>query len=156
LSNNKENKSALQLEQLIHLNIPLARTMSLHVNQISNNAICLEAAVADNNINIHGTAFAGSIYSACVLSAWAFTHQRLSNEHVSADVVVAKAEIRYLSPINEMIRCESGLDEEVYKDFQQTLVKNGKSSVTMTVEAKEDGKVKAILEAKVVAIVTDR
>ena len=97
-----ENRTQ-QLEQLIHSTIPLGKIMGLQVTHLTDNVIKLEAPVADNNINIHGTAFAGSIYSMCALTAWGFMHMRLLNENINADVVIARGEIRYISPIKEKI-----------------------------------------------------
>ena len=152
MQNNKE--AALQLEKLIHNTIPLGKAMGLHVIELTDNFINLQAPVANNNINIHGTAFAGSIYSMCVLTAWGFVHMRLLKESIEADVVVAQAEIRYLKPINEKIFCRSEVKEEDYTEFNQRLLATGKASITAIVYAVEDENEKAVLEARVVVRTT--
>ena len=90
------NKQAILLQQLIYDTIALGKAMKLQVTHLTSNAISIEAPVANANINIHGTAFAGSIYSICALSAWGLVHMRLLREDISAEVVIAQANIRYL------------------------------------------------------------
>jgi thioesterase domain-containing protein len=152
MQNNKE--AALQLEKLIHKTIPLGKAMDLHVIELTDNFISLQAPVAHNNINIHGTAFAGSIYSMCVLTGWGFMHMRLLKESIKADVVVAQAEIRYLKPINEKIFCRCEVKEEDYAEFSQRLLDAGKASIAVVVHALEDENEKAILEARIVVKTT--
>ena len=94
---NSEDRRKI-LETLIYETIPLGKAMKLRVTQLSTNGICIEAPVADTNVNIHNTAFAGSIYSICALSAWSLIQNRLLVENISADVVLAQAEIQYLLP----------------------------------------------------------
>jgi thioesterase domain-containing protein len=147
-------EQARHLEQVIHGAIPLSKAMDLHVIHLSANSICLEAPVADANINIHGTGFAGSIYSVCALSAWSLMYNRLLIEKVSGDVVVAHAEIQYLLPVRKSIRAECLLEDQQYDAFHQRLLQKGKASLGITVQVKENDKLKATLDARVAVIMT--
>jgi thioesterase domain-containing protein len=149
-----ENRTQ-QLEQLIHNTIPLGKIMGLQVTHLTDNVINLEAPVADNNINIHGTAFAGSIYSMCALTAWGFMHMRLLKENITADVVIARGEIRYISPIKENIYCECEVEEKHYNEFHQRMLKEGKASIPVVVHALENDHLRAVLEARVSVIITE-
>jgi thioesterase domain-containing protein len=128
--------------------------MGLRVICLTENDIKVEAPVAENNLNIHGTAFAGSIYSVCILTAWGFTHMRLLQDGITAKVVVARGEIRYLSPIKEKIFCKSAVSDSDYKVFNQRLLKEGKASIPLVVHALEDDIPRATLEARVAVKIT--
>ncbi len=145
-----KNKQARQLQQLIYDSIALGKAMELEVTHLSSNTISIEAPVANANINIHGTAFAGSIYSVCALSAWGLVHMRLLREDISASVVIAQAEIRYLHPVNNRIRTNCEMDQQDFQNFQNRLLEKGKASVSLTVTARESDQVQAILDARVV------
>ncbi len=143
-----------QLEQVIHKTIPLSGLMGLEVKHLSNNSICLEAPVVDTNINIHGTAFAGSIYCMTVLSAWGFMYNRLLEEKITADVVVARAEIRYLSPIKKIICSECSVDEDHYNNFHSRLLELGKTSIPLRVNVREEEHLRATLDARIAVKIT--
>ena len=143
-----------QLEQLIHNTIPLGKFMGLQVLDLTDNLIKLEAPVADNNINIHGTGFAGSIYSMCALTAWGFMHMRVLKENITADVVIARGEIRYLSPVKEKITCECDVEENHYNEFHQRMLKQGKASIPVAVNVLEGVHLRAVLEARMSVIIT--
>jgi len=144
------NKQANLLQQLIYDTIALGKAMKLQVTHLSSNAISIEAPVANANMNIHGTAFAGSIYSICALSAWGLVHMRLLTEDISAEVVLAQANIRYLLPIKDSIRTNCVVDETDFEEFQTRLLRKGKASLSVTVNAEENDKVQASLDARVV------
>ena len=150
---NDGNKSGL-LEELIYQTIPLGKAMKLKVTQLTNNTICIEAPVSDANANIHNTAFAGSIYSLCALSAWGFVHARLLVENISAEVVLAQAEIRYLLPITENIKVSCSIDEQAFIAFQNRLLEKGRARINMTAIVQENDEIQATLEASVSAKIT--
>ncbi len=150
-----EEQQAEHLQQVFHNTIPLSKAMNLEVVHLSANCICLKAPVANTNINIHGTAFAGSIYSLCALTAWGFMYNRLLIDKLSADVVVAEAKIRYLRPIKTWIRSEYELDEQKYAEFHQRLLQDGKARFSISVQAQEDQQLQATLDASVAVKLTD-
>lgn len=150
----KNEEEAKLLQQVIYETIPLAKAMKLQVVHLGSNTICIEAPVADVNINIHNTAFAGSIYSICALSAWGFMYNRLQVENISADVVIAQAEIRYLLPIKKCIRASCTVDEQHYQDFQKCLLDKGKARLALAVHAQEAEQLQATLDASVAVKIT--
>ena len=150
---NNEEKAKL-LQQVIYDTIPLGKAMKLQVVHLGSNTICIEAPVADVNINIHNTAFAGSIYSICALTAWGFMYNRLQVENISADVVIAQAEIRYLLPIKECIRASCSVNEEACNEFQNRLLQKGKARLAVTVHAQEAEQLQATLDASVAVKIT--
>jgi thioesterase domain-containing protein len=93
----------------IRVNMPPARRMGITVEEVKLRANEIEGYVSlsipvKGNTNVHGSAFAGSLYSVCVLSAWynlvchlrATWDEELLNK---ATVVVQSAEVSYKHPV---------------------------------------------------------
>ncbi len=59
------------------------------------------SAIADieANKNLHGTMFAGSVYSLATLAGWGATYLALKERELDADIVLADASIKYLKPV---------------------------------------------------------
>ena len=106
------------------------------------------------NTNIHGSAFAGSLYSLCVLSAWynLVCHLRATlgdNVLDKATVVVKSAEIAYKKPIwavaaNEYVVATSFLSSKNkdWSDFIDLLQETGKITCNISGEISITEKVK--------------
>jgi thioesterase domain-containing protein len=66
--------TAQALEQKIRTAIPLSAAMQFSIKVLNQDEIQVSAPL-EPNINVHGTGFAGSIYSAAILTGWALcTH----------------------------------------------------------------------------------
>ena len=143
------NDRAAHLQQLIYDTIALGSAMQLQVKQLDNNMAILKAPVREANFNIHDTAFAGSIYSLCALTAWGLVHMRLLNERLKADVVIAKADIAYKLPVYDFINTRCQLEERDYQDFHAALLEKGKARIEVQVIVREDEKIQALLNANV-------
>ena len=137
----------------LHEHIIPSQLMAMEVKNISATQVTLQAPVAGPNINIHHTAFAGSIYSVCTLAGWSLAHHGLCLAGIDADVVMGKAEITYLAPIKESIDARISVDETAMQVWIDKLKNKGKGAIAARVEAVEDGQVKAVLEGKLVGIV---
>ncbi len=143
---------AVQLQQILNEAIPLTNAMSINVTHVDSNTVFIEAPVDNVNVNIHGTAFAGSIYNVCGLSAWGLVHIRLLTENIAAEVVMAKGEISYLAPVRNRIKASCQLDENEFQAFKDRLVEKGKARITIIVNAREKDQLQASLEAHIVAM----
>lgn len=123
------------------------------------------------NTNIHGTAFAGSLYSLCVLSAWynLVCHLRatLGDDVLDQATVVAKsAEIAYKKPIwavaanNEYVVATSFLSSKNkdWSDFIELLQETGKitcnisGEISITEKVEEGNEGEESEETSVVAV----
>ena len=58
-----------ELELTWHRDIPLAAAMSIAVEGYDGRTLTVRAPLPPNR-NLHGTAFAGSLFSTCVLTGW--------------------------------------------------------------------------------------
>jgi thioesterase domain-containing protein len=108
------------LEQTLHKEVPLTEQMGLRVEAHDNNELVLHADFAPN-INIHGTAFGGSLYSICAVTCWGMLHLKFEEEGIDAHCVLGQANIVYLQPVKGDIkaRCRLPDDGSVEKFIQR-------------------------------------
>jgi thioesterase domain-containing protein len=127
------DEAATALQEKIHRTIPLSRALAYRIVELGSNHITVEAPL-EPNVNIHGTGFAGSIYSLGMLSAWALGSHIIDLAGQAAALVVAEASIRYRAPIRETIRCRCVLDSNQTEGFVTQLSTKGKARMDARVE----------------------
>jgi thioesterase domain-containing protein len=86
------------LENFIIEHLPLARAACISIDKYSGDTLVVSAPL-DKNINDKGTAFGGSLYNLCVITAWGMTDLKAKELGLAGDIVVAKGEIDYLRPL---------------------------------------------------------
>ena len=117
-----------ELEARIRDGIPLSKQMDFCVRSLSENSITVSGG-AEQNLNVHGTAFAGSLYAVATLAAWGLVQSQLP---ANADLVLAKGEIRYLKPVVGDIVAQCHIESEAFKAFLSALQQKGKARLTAT------------------------
>jgi len=146
----KTAEDAELLTQRILQEIPLADAMHFSIEQLNDHAIQARAPLADN-VNVHGTGFAGSLYSVGALTAWALTTYMLEQTGHDADVVMAKAEIRYKQPVITDIVCQCELEAESREVFLKHLENRGRARLSLLVDIGEASE--AMLSTTMMAII---
>ena len=121
-----------QLQQLITDTIPLSEFMQFEVSELTASKIRSRAPL-QNNINVHGTAFAGSLYSLSMLTAWALLAHCLQLQGINAELVAARADIQYRRPVSGQIDCQAVLDPEQIEAFIQQLRRKGRARMQVEV-----------------------
>lgn len=137
------------LTQHIRENIPLAETMQYEVLTLTGGSITVSAPLLPN-INVHGTGFAGSLYSLAVLTAWGLTTVIVREAGVAADVVVSKAEIEYRHPVKTDIHCQCICEADLMDAFIEALKIKGRARLSLNVIIGDADE--ALLKARMVAI----
>lgn len=114
---------ALTLETMIKHGIPLSQHMGFSILDLQSHKIVLKGD-HQANINVHGTAFAGSLHTLCTLAAWG-----LITSHLPADaaLVMAKSEIKYRKPVNADIIATAEIPEATMQPFLTSLASEGKA-----------------------------
>ena len=102
------------------------------------------------NVNIHGTGFAGSLYSLGILTGWALCMHLLDEFELDAELVVGKAEIRYRAPVIGDIECRCACDAAGRADFEQGVREQGKGRMALEITIGDAPH--AVLQATYVAI----
>ncbi len=125
-----------QLEEKIHRGIPLSEAMQFEIADLTANSIRVQAPLAPN-VNVHGTGFAGSIYSVAVLAGWALCTHIMDVRGMKGDLVVASAEIKYRAPVTGDILCRSEASEAECQAFEADFNTAGKGRLVLSVEVGE-------------------
>jgi thioesterase domain-containing protein len=121
------------LQQKIYRGIPLSEAMEFEISELTPNSILVQAPLAPN-VNVHGTGFAGSIYSIAVLSGWALCTHIMEVRGMKGDLVVAGAEIKYRAPVTGDFSCISKASEADCQAFQADFESNGKGRLVLSVD----------------------
>jgi thioesterase domain-containing protein len=95
-----------ELERVWHTRIPISAAMDIRIDSYHDDTLEVRAALAPN-VNVHGTAFAGSLYAVAALTGWGITWLALRERGFEGDIVIAEANIRYASPVAQdfVARC---------------------------------------------------
>jgi thioesterase domain-containing protein len=141
--------AATALQQKIRRAIPLSDAMQFSIREMSLDAIQVIAPL-EPNINIHGTGFAGSIYSLGVLTGWALCTHIMDELGIEAELVVARAEIRYRKPISVDLECSCACSSAQRESFRESVDALGKGKLVLDVEIGGDRQ--AVLQATYIAI----
>jgi len=124
--------AAIALTQKIRGAIPLSESMQFSIDSLSQEAIRVSAPLQPN-INIHGTGFAGSIYSLSVLTGWALCTHIMDELAMDGDLVVGKAEISYRAPVKADLECHCQATAEQRQSFLQQFREQGKGRLALEI-----------------------
>ncbi len=143
---------ATTLQSLLHEGIPLTQAMQLTVIQADPNQLEISAPLEPNR-NVHGTAFAGSLYALGMLTAWTLITQFLRTEGVDAVMVQQSGGIDYLRPVTDRIRCRCSINEETFARFRRALEETGRSRLEaeVTIGSQDSGEPAARLHGRFAA-----
>lgn len=104
-----------ELEAIWHEKIPLSQAMALGIDSFDRDILISRARFAPN-VNVHGTAFAGSLYSVQALTGWGMIWLQLQLAGFDASIVLASGNIEYMKPLKEdlITRCDfNGLVDSI-------------------------------------------
>ena len=90
--------------------IPISDAMGIKVHSYTDWEFSTQADFAAN-VNLHGSMFAGSIYSLATLTGWGATYLALKEAGLEGDIVLADASIKYLKPLKASPRATVVLTE---------------------------------------------
>lgn len=141
-----------QWQETIEREIPLSKALRFKLLAVDEQQ-CKGMGSLAANINIHGTAFAGSLYSLCTLTAWTFLNHNLQIKEAVAQVVLAQADIRYLRPIDCDIICECQFEEpEDLPKLLTDISESGKGKLALKVNIHCGNKIAVVFTGTFAAI----
>ncbi|MCG9697854.1 thioesterase domain-containing protein [Shewanella sp. Isolate11] len=118
-----------ELKQTWHCTIPVSEFMQICPESYIEQQFSVNAPLAPN-INLHHTMFAGSIYTLMTLTGWGAVWLNQQLAQVQGDIVLAKADIRYLAPITQ-----SPVAKVTWPQVDMSVLKQGRRvKVTLTVK----------------------
>ena len=110
-----------------HRDIPLAAAMSIGVESYDGRTLAVRAPLEANR-NLHGTAFAGSLFSACVLTGWGATWLALRERGLTGVIVVADSKIQYRKAVTSELVCRCSPDGAALAAGVEQLEQKGRAS----------------------------
>lgn len=140
-----------QLLNTILTDIPISVALGFHIKELTTKSICTQAPLA-NNINVHQTAFAGSLYSICALTGWALITYYLQYQEFNSSLVVKDGKIHYLGPVATDIEAYCNLDNDAIEHFNKHFLAKGRGRMTAKVIIKNDDKLAVEFFGEFVAI----
>lgn len=140
-----------ELEIYLHHHIPLSRAMAVRAVSCSPGHVEL-AAPLEPNINVHGTAFGGSVATLGVLAAWSALHLRLLADGLECQLVIHRNQVEYLAPITGEFSAIAEVDETNWSGFTHMLERRGKARLNVLAELMFHGEVAGRLTGEFVAI----
>jgi len=111
----------VELETTWYEKIPITKAMLAKVRSFDGNTLVVEAALSPN-INLHGTAFAGSLYTVCALTGWSMLHLQTRLHACEGSIVLASGHIDYHKPVKEdlVATCVFGAQDAAFEKLRAT------------------------------------
>ena len=129
-----------QLTRLLHQHIPLTAAMQVQVRVCEPARVVIAAPLAPN-LNIHGTAFGGSLAILGILSGWTLLYHALQARGLAAKLVIQKNECEYLEPVAQEFSAESQCPAAAeWEAFCEQLVQRGRARLAVASTVFADGR----------------
>jgi thioesterase domain-containing protein len=97
---NLHPKWCKELQDTWHDQIPISAHMGIKLHKYTERTLETRASL-NKNINLHGTMFAGSIYSLATLTGWGMIYLTLKQKRLNGDIVLGDANIQYTKPVRK-------------------------------------------------------
>ncbi len=132
------------LEETLREEVPLTRYMGLRLEEHGEGRLIVQASLSAN-VNIHGTAFGGSLFSICAIACWGTLHLSFTRAGVPARSVLGKASIEYSRPVRGDFeaRCELPGDGS-FEAFMERLQQGRRTPLELVAEVREKDRVAAV------------
>jgi len=118
--------------------IPLAAAIGVEVSACTSTELVVRAPLTPNR-NVHGTAFAGSLFSVCVLTGWGMAWLALRQRGLDGTIVVADSRIQYRKAVTGDLLCRCRVDAKVLDRQLAPLETSGRARIPIvcTIDAND-------------------
>jgi thioesterase domain-containing protein len=134
-----------ELQATWHRDIPPAAAMAIGVAGYDGTTLEVGAPLAANR-NVHGTAFAGSLFSICVLAGWGAVWLALRRHALSGLIVVADSRIRYRRAVASDVRCRCTVEPAAAAAAAAALGANSRAELALACTIESGGKLAVAFE----------
>ena len=110
--------------------IPISEQMGIKIHQYSGSTLEVRASL-NKNINLHGTMFAGSIFSLGTLTGWGMVFLELKRKKLNGEIVLGDGNIHYHKPITMQPRAQVHIEH--FECDYEILSSGQKMPVNLTV-----------------------
>jgi thioesterase domain-containing protein len=128
-----------ELQATWHREIPLAAAMGVAVESYDGKTLIVRAPFGPNR-NVSGTAFAGSLFSSCVLTGWGATWLALRGEGLAGAIVAADSSIRYRRALTSDLICRCTPDPASVLSALEQLAAKGRASLDLVCTIDSEGR----------------
>lgn len=122
-----------------HREIPIVAAMGMAVERYDGESLTVRAPLEPNR-NVHGTTFAGSLYSACVLTGWGRIWLALRERRQDGVIYAADSTIQYRKGVYGDFVCRCPLDGAALGPGLEKLATTGRASFELTCTIESDAK----------------
>lgn len=119
-----------ELEATWHREIPLAAAIGIEIATSTDDELTVHAPMAAN-VNVHGTAFAGSLFSVAVLAGWGAVWLALRRAGLKGRIVVIDSAIRYRKAVTGDILCRGRTEPVALAAALEALRTSGRATLTV-------------------------
>ncbi|MCY7296790.1 bifunctional GNAT family N-acetyltransferase/hotdog fold thioesterase [Alteromonas sp. a30] len=123
-----------ELQKTWYETIPITEHMGIKLYQYTGHALEVRASLG-RNINLHGTMFAGSIFSLATLTGWGMIFLQMKQKGLAGEIVLGDADIHYHKPVTSEPRAVCNI-ETMSGDFEY-LKRGKKNRLTVTVKIQD-------------------
>ena len=99
-----------ELQKTWYDTIPITEQMGIKLFQYSGRTLETRASL-NKNINLHGTMFAGSIFSLATLTGWGMIFLKLKEKGLMGEIVLGDGDIHYHKPITMQPRAICNIEK---------------------------------------------
>jgi thioesterase domain-containing protein len=110
-----------------HREIPIVAAMGMRVERYDGRSLTVRAPMQPNR-NVHGTTFAGSLYSACVLTAWGAVWLALREQGLEGVIYAAESTVKYRKGVERDFVCSCTLDADAFRGGLDAFKTSGRAS----------------------------
>ncbi|MFT4926279.1 MAG: thioesterase domain-containing protein [Phenylobacterium sp.] len=137
-----------ELQQTWYDEIPISQVMGIKVHQYTGRVFETRAAL-NPNLNLHGTMFAGSVFSLASLTGWGLLYLWCKDQEVEGHIVLGDGQIHYHKPVTQQPGALARM-ADIEGDLSP-LAQGKKARLKLTVEVKDGDK--AVAEFKGVYVI---
>lgn len=127
-----------QLTDYLHREVPLTAAMQIRVLQCAPDVVEIAAPLTPN-LNLHGTAFAGSLATLSLISGWTVLHAALRDAKLKTHLVAQKSECTFHAPGTQELRAIARLPAKEWTHFVSALQKKGRARINIVTEVRTGG-----------------
>ncbi len=124
-------KWCAELQKIWYDTIPISEQMGIQLYQFSGKTLETRASL-NKNINLHGTMFAGSIFSLATLTGWGMIYLKLKEKSLAGEIVLGDGDIHYHKPITMQPRALCNI--ETLEGKFDRLERNKKAAIKLQVD----------------------
>ena len=144
------------LEETLREEVPLTRHMGLRLEEQGDRKLVVQASLT-SNVNIHGTAFGGSLFSICAIACWGALHLSFTRAGLAAHSVLGRASIDYARPVRgDFEACCELPGDGSFETFMDRLRQGRRTPLELVAEVREKDRVAAVFRGTYSAFTEQR